>query len=116
MYSTWRSWGASASSFVNLIFSSLELVQRLGFGHVQAALLGATLVESGVAPPLRNNSLIGKAASACLMNPMNCSSIYLHFYFSVILQVDGLRCHFADTTAKKHISYMVTTRENEGTN
>lgn len=41
-------------------------------------------------PPLRQSTLIGMPASACLMNRMIGSPVYLLFRMSVILHSDGL--------------------------
>jgi hypothetical protein len=46
-------------------------------------------MRPAVKQPLRQTSLIGIQASACLRNPMICSSVNLLF-MSVILLVDGL--------------------------
>jgi hypothetical protein len=76
---------------LGLVFSPSSSRSRLGIGYVHAAELGPPLVEGGVAePPLRHSSLIGTPASACLMNPMICSSVNLLFFVSVIRLVDGL--------------------------
>jgi hypothetical protein len=37
------------------------------------------------------------------MNPMICSSVNLLFLMSVILQVDGLRCHYAGTAGRGQV-------------
>jgi len=39
-----------------------------------------------------------------LMKPMICSSVYLLFLMSVILQVDGLRCHYAGTAGRGQVN------------
>jgi hypothetical protein len=46
---------------------------------------------------LRQTSLIGIPASACLRKPMICSSVNLLFFMSVILLVDGLHELYAGT-------------------
>jgi hypothetical protein len=38
------------------------------------------------------------------MNPMICSSVNLLFLMSVILQVDGLRCHYAGTAGRGQVT------------
>ena len=37
------------------------------------------------------------------MKPMICSSVYLLFLMSVILQVDGLHCHYAGTAGRGQV-------------
>ena len=68
-----------------------ELTQPPGVRDIHAAESGPPLVEGGVAEiALWHSSLIGMPVSACLMNPMICSSVNLLFLMSVILLVDGL--------------------------
>ncbi|OZI59416.1 DUF2971 domain-containing protein, partial [Bordetella genomosp. 11] len=52
-------------------------------------------------------------ASACLMKPMICSSVNLLFLMSVILQVDGLRCHYAGTAGRGQVIYMCLIKQKD---
>jgi hypothetical protein len=54
-------------------------------------------MRPAVKQPLRQTSLIGIQASACLRNPMICSSVNLLFFMSVILLVDGLHEFYVGT-------------------
>lgn len=84
--------------FFELAVFGFNFTQPPRIGYVHVAVLGAPFVEGRVAETaFRHSSFIGTPASACLMNPMICSSVGLLFLMSVILQVDGLRCHYAGT-------------------
>jgi hypothetical protein len=43
------------------------------------------------------------------MKPMICSSVNLLFLMSVILQVDGLRCHYVGTARRGQVSATLET-------
>jgi hypothetical protein len=73
--------------FFRLYLNATKLVKRADLN----AELSAPLVKSRIAdPPLRQISLMGIPASACLMNPVICYSLNLLSFVSVILHGDGL--------------------------
>ena len=68
-----------------------QFAQAFGLSGIHAAVLGAPFIKAGINEAVFTpDSLIGKPASACLKNPMICSSLYLLGLMSIILKNDGL--------------------------